>query len=266
MVSTVQRYYASTYGRFNTVDPMQSSAKPKNPGSWNRYGYVGGDPVNLLDPRGMEQQGCGPDWTTDPSLSGPCCLPGGSGFLPDPSVDPGCSAGSSDDGGGDSSDDNSTPGPTCPPGYIPATTQAQLQSIVGTAESYNGHQISHGSTGHYYAPGGVLMAIDCSGLIAQALAGIGWTATNFQASSLNLTTANIPSLFSQTFVVQVGDIVDFGSHAGIVTGVNAQGQITSFEGSQNSTGPAIYNINQYNSAWLHLSTAQYFTPCVPAGH
>jgi RHS repeat-associated protein len=56
----VQRYYASAYGRFNTVDPLQSSAKPKNPGSWNRFAYVGGDPVNLLDPRGMEQQGADP--------------------------------------------------------------------------------------------------------------------------------------------------------------------------------------------------------------
>jgi hypothetical protein len=111
-----------------------------------------------------------------------------------------------------------------------------------------------------------LNAIDCSGLLAQALAGIGWTATNFQASSLNLTTGNVPSLFSQTSVIQIGDIVDFGSHVGIVTGVNAQGQITSFEGSQDKTGPAVYNITQYNSGWLNLANAKYFTPCVPAGH
>ena len=45
-----QRYYASTYGRFATPDPGSSSAS--SPGSWNRYPYVIGDPVNLVDPRG----------------------------------------------------------------------------------------------------------------------------------------------------------------------------------------------------------------------
>ncbi len=44
-----QRFYASTYGRFNTPDPYQGSAGPGDPGSWNRYSYVGGDPVNRLD-------------------------------------------------------------------------------------------------------------------------------------------------------------------------------------------------------------------------
>ena len=48
--STVQRYYAASYGRFNTVDPMAASANPKNPLSWNRYTYGGSDPVNRFDP------------------------------------------------------------------------------------------------------------------------------------------------------------------------------------------------------------------------
>jgi RHS repeat-associated protein len=52
-----QRFYASTYGRFLTPDPYQASAKgannPSDPGSWNRYAYVNGDPVNLIDPSGM---------------------------------------------------------------------------------------------------------------------------------------------------------------------------------------------------------------------
>jgi len=52
--TTVQRYYASGYGRFNTVDPLAASADPKMPQSWNRYGYVLGDPVNGNDPRGMD--------------------------------------------------------------------------------------------------------------------------------------------------------------------------------------------------------------------
>jgi RHS repeat-associated protein len=47
-----QRYYASTYGRFNTPDPARS-ARLKNPLSWNRYSYTHGDPVNKNDPKGL---------------------------------------------------------------------------------------------------------------------------------------------------------------------------------------------------------------------
>ena len=47
-----QRYYASSYGRFNTADPLASSADPNTPGSWNRYNYTLGDPVNSIDPTG----------------------------------------------------------------------------------------------------------------------------------------------------------------------------------------------------------------------
>ena len=47
-----RRYYASTYGRFNTADQYLASAGPGDPGSWNRYGYVLGDPINNNDPNG----------------------------------------------------------------------------------------------------------------------------------------------------------------------------------------------------------------------
>jgi RHS repeat-associated protein len=43
-----QRYYVSTFGRFMTADPYQGSGGPKEPGSWNRYGYSMNDPVNFL--------------------------------------------------------------------------------------------------------------------------------------------------------------------------------------------------------------------------
>jgi RHS repeat-associated protein len=49
-----QRYYASTYGRFNTTDPSAKSARAGTPGSWNRYSHVQGDPVNRKDPRGLD--------------------------------------------------------------------------------------------------------------------------------------------------------------------------------------------------------------------
>lgn len=54
-----QRYYASSYGRFNTADQYQASAGPGDPGSWNRYAYVNGDPVNYNDPQGlMAKEAC----------------------------------------------------------------------------------------------------------------------------------------------------------------------------------------------------------------
>ncbi len=47
------RYYSPTMGRFTTADPYGGSVSVGNPGSWNRYSYVGGDPVNKLDPAGL---------------------------------------------------------------------------------------------------------------------------------------------------------------------------------------------------------------------
>jgi RHS repeat-associated protein len=46
-----QRFYASSYGRFNTPD--RKGGKPKDPGSLNKYSYIRGDPVNRNDPRGL---------------------------------------------------------------------------------------------------------------------------------------------------------------------------------------------------------------------
>jgi RHS repeat-associated protein len=48
-----QRFYASSYGRFNTPDPSNTSNALTLPGNWNLYAYVGGDPVNKNDPRGL---------------------------------------------------------------------------------------------------------------------------------------------------------------------------------------------------------------------
>ncbi len=46
-----QRYYASSYGRFNTGD--RKGGNGNDPGSLNKYAYVGGDPVNRNDPQGL---------------------------------------------------------------------------------------------------------------------------------------------------------------------------------------------------------------------
>ncbi|QOY91370.1 RHS repeat-associated core domain-containing protein [Paludibaculum fermentans] len=48
------RYYASSWGRFTTADPYRASGGAGNPGSWNRYAYVEGDPVNHIDPKGLQ--------------------------------------------------------------------------------------------------------------------------------------------------------------------------------------------------------------------
>ncbi len=48
-----QRWYAGNWGRFTTADPYGASGRPEDPGSWNRYGYVEGDPVNFNDPGGL---------------------------------------------------------------------------------------------------------------------------------------------------------------------------------------------------------------------
>jgi RHS repeat-associated protein len=49
-----QRYYQRTMGRFLTADPYMASGGAAEPGSWNRYAYVGGDPVNRVDPSGLD--------------------------------------------------------------------------------------------------------------------------------------------------------------------------------------------------------------------
>lgn len=48
-----QRYYSQRSGRFLTPDPYIASGGQANPGSWNRYAYVEGDPVNYVDPTGL---------------------------------------------------------------------------------------------------------------------------------------------------------------------------------------------------------------------
>ncbi len=52
----LNRYYSSVYGRFLSSDPYRASGGPSDPGSWNRYAYVQGDPVNLFDPQGLQSE------------------------------------------------------------------------------------------------------------------------------------------------------------------------------------------------------------------
>ncbi|MGA7615720.1 MAG: RHS repeat-associated core domain-containing protein, partial [Thermoanaerobaculia bacterium] len=49
------RYYDNRLSRFTTMDPLGGS--PGAPQSWNRYGYVLGSPVTLVDPYGWAPGG-----------------------------------------------------------------------------------------------------------------------------------------------------------------------------------------------------------------
>lgn len=47
------RYMSSAQGRFTSPDPLLSSGRPDDPQSWNRYGYVGNNPLRYTDPFGL---------------------------------------------------------------------------------------------------------------------------------------------------------------------------------------------------------------------
>ena len=51
-----QRYYQPGMGRFTTPDRYIASGGLSNPGSWSRYAYVSGDPINFVDPSGEYEQ------------------------------------------------------------------------------------------------------------------------------------------------------------------------------------------------------------------
>ena len=47
------RYDSSQFGRFMSPDPGNWGADPSNPQSWNAYSYVLNNPLNAIDPSGM---------------------------------------------------------------------------------------------------------------------------------------------------------------------------------------------------------------------
>jgi RHS repeat-associated protein len=49
------RYCSPVTGRFLSVDPAGESAKPGEPQTWNRYAYVGNNPLRFVDPDGQER-------------------------------------------------------------------------------------------------------------------------------------------------------------------------------------------------------------------
>ena len=69
-----QRFYASTYGRFLTPD--RKGGNSTDPVSMNRYAYVGGDPVNRIDPQGTDCVFVNGGWCSALDSSGGCYDPG----------------------------------------------------------------------------------------------------------------------------------------------------------------------------------------------
>lgn len=47
-----QRFYTSQFGRFMSADRYRQAAKANDSGSWNKYSYTRGDPVNRFDRHG----------------------------------------------------------------------------------------------------------------------------------------------------------------------------------------------------------------------
>ncbi len=48
------RYYNPAHGRFTTTDPLMASGRTENPQTWNRYNYVGNNPLVNIDPTGED--------------------------------------------------------------------------------------------------------------------------------------------------------------------------------------------------------------------
>jgi RHS repeat-associated protein len=48
------RYYSSAQGRFSSPDPLLSSGRLTEPQSWNRYNYCSNNPLNIIDPNGLD--------------------------------------------------------------------------------------------------------------------------------------------------------------------------------------------------------------------
>ena len=63
------RYLTPVLGRFDSPDPMNVGANFLNSQSWNGYGYVLGNPLNAVDPSGLDRMDCGNGVKADACVS-----------------------------------------------------------------------------------------------------------------------------------------------------------------------------------------------------
>ena len=67
------RYYGSSMGRFQSPDPSGAAfSDPGNPQSWNMYSYVQNNPLNAVDPDGLDCVYIGSDGSLSGFNSGDC--------------------------------------------------------------------------------------------------------------------------------------------------------------------------------------------------
>ena len=167
----------------NTLDPSTRSAKPKDPKSWNRYSYVGGDPITYRDPRGLEQEDCSEAWISDAFISGPCCLPGA--YWSDVTDEAACYA--SYGGSGGDGQDNDT-GPSC---NIKVATSGgpidgqNLQSLTNYSPTTN-------KLGAYSNTIGWFFAVQIQGSLHGDTNPEDWSATQTKSSSGSVSIAGRP--------------------------------------------------------------------------
>ena len=135
------RYHNPGTGRFLTSDPYQNSAGPTDPGSWNRYAYTRGDPVNRYDPTGLEDSDDPDDG--DCNDSGEYCAGGG--------------AGGGDGGGGSGGDDSGSVGSLLP-GMQGGTPLGVDPDPTGTGQGSGSPFIG---TGGAIGAGGVILEGVC---------------------------------------------------------------------------------------------------------
>ena len=118
----VHRYYAVGTGRFNTPDPGGvKTAKRLRPLSWNRYSYVLGDPINLTDRHGRDED-CDPD--DEYGCDGDPCA--------DDPFDPTCGPEPPGPGPGPAPAPPPPPAPSLVPTYLAVTYDCQYQGLTGT--------------------------------------------------------------------------------------------------------------------------------------
>jgi RHS repeat-associated protein len=60
---TQWRKYDSAAGRWTSPDPYNGSMNAGDPQSFNRYAYVSNDPVNFVDPSGLNASGCSAEFS-----------------------------------------------------------------------------------------------------------------------------------------------------------------------------------------------------------
>jgi len=83
----MDRFYASSIGRFLSADKVHANPDPSQPQNWNRYTYTAGDPINRFDPSGrcfvvLDEFEVSNSWECDPN-----CDPD-EDFCSDPAPDP----------------------------------------------------------------------------------------------------------------------------------------------------------------------------------